>query len=198
MKPDTLLMFSGGLDSTGAFWQLKDKKIHIHHMHLKNIENRSLAESKSVIAILEYMKQFCDFSYSESTHEYPTYNGSFIWDGDLSNFMAGTICGSMPYLKFVAFGKTASDIKRSAVNSRIEKGNKIFTALCKSEKTYPVEHLTKIEIYNMLPQELRDLTWSCRKPIYQGNDILPCKKCITCEDMRKIGIKPQIQLCQSQ
>lgn len=198
MRPDTLLMFSGGLDSTGAFWQLKDKKLHVHHMHLKNVENRSDAESKSVNNIVNYMKQYCDFSYSESTHEYPTYNGSFIWDGDLSNFMAGTICGCMPYLKSVAFGRTASDAKRSSVSTRIERGNKIFNLLCKSEKIYPVVHLTKNEIYNMLPQELRDLTWSCRRPIYKGNDALPCKTCVTCVDMHQMGIKPQIQLCQNQ
>jgi 7-cyano-7-deazaguanine synthase in queuosine biosynthesis len=188
---DILLMFSGGLDSTGAFWQLiqENQKIHVHHMNLKNVENRSIAESKSTFNIVQYMKKISDFTYSESTHEYPSYNGNFIWDGDISSFMAGSICSSMKSIKKVAFGRTATDDQNSSTHPRIERSNKIFSSMCNAVKIYPVQHLTKLQIYEMLPNELRDLSWSCRKPIYKNDKIMPCKTCITCHYMKKIGIK---------
>lgn len=194
---DVLLMFSGGLDSTGAFWQLiqDNQKIHVHHMNLKNIENRSIAESKSTENIIKYMSKLSSFTYSESTHEYPCYNGSFIWDGDISSFIAGTICTSIKSIKKVAFGRTATDNENANALSRIERANNIFSAMCDAVKIYPVQHLTKLQIYEMLPKELRDLSWSCRKPLYKDNKIMPCKNCITCYSMKKIGIN-QIPLDQ--
>lgn len=196
---DTLLMFSGGLDSTGAFWKLiQDKQnIHVHHMHLKNVEQRWTAESKSTNDIIEYMKNISTFSYSESIHEYPTYNGNFIWDGDIASFMAGSICTSMSSIKKVAFGRTATDDANARIHSRIERANKIFSAMCQATKIYPVQHLTKLEIYEMLPQELRELTWSCRTPLYKDGKIIPCKICITCHSMFKLGIK-QVHLDHNQ
>ena len=36
----------------------------------------------------------------------------------------------------------------------------------KAVKIYPVKELSKQQIVDMLPKELRALTWSCRKPLY--------------------------------
>ena len=180
-------MFSGGLDSTGAFWQLlKDgEKIYIHHMHLKNVENRHEAEAKAVREILEFMKPYGTFEYSESTHEYPSFKGRFMMDADITSFMAGQICKAMPWIKNVALGLTKSDIDNNSVQARIENANKVFSALCNAQKIYPIKHLTKQEIYEMLPVELRNLTWSCRMPIYKQDQIKKCGKCITCQTIKK-------------
>jgi len=45
-----LLMFSGGLDSTGVFWKLiqEKEKLHVHHLYLSNKENRAEAEAVAV------------------------------------------------------------------------------------------------------------------------------------------------------
>ena len=52
---DTILMFSGGLDSCGAFWQLmqEGRKVLVYHMHLKNIENRHEAEAVALEAEIQ-------------------------------------------------------------------------------------------------------------------------------------------------
>lgn len=184
-----LLMFSGGLDSTGAFWQLlqKHESVHVYHMHLKNIENRTDAEADAVAKIMEWLKgQGHDFYYSESKHEYPAYNHSFIWDADIASFMAGTLCAAMPWIKRVAYGRTASDDEHSAVWTRIERANKIFQALCSANKIYPVQHLNKNEIYEMLPEGLRDLSWSCRRPVYKDGNFVPCNSCITCANVKRL------------
>lgn len=187
----TLLMFSGGLDSTGVFWKLiqEKQKIHVHHMNLINKENRSDAEKIAVKKICDYMKKFGDFDYSESTHECPTINKNFIWDSDLYNFMAGTIC-LMLNIDFVALGLTKSDLDgagNEGVQQRIDRGTNILKCFStKVKKIYPVIDMSKKDIYNMIPDGLRELTWSCRTPIYQGGEVLKCNKCKTCRELRRI------------
>jgi len=175
-----LLMFSGGLDSTGVFWKLIQEKeeLHVHHLYLSNKENRAEAEAVAVKNVVDYMKKIRKFSYTESYHEYPSYNGNFMWDSDIYNFVAGTICLSARNIKEVAIGKTKSD---SGFERRAERGNKILNILAPNvKKIYPVGEMTKKEIYEMLPEDLRLLTWSCRRPIYKNDNIEMCKKCKTC------------------
>lgn len=183
---DILLMFSGGLDSTGVFYKLMmdKRKIHVHHLHLMNKENRQAAEDIAVKKICEYMKKIGFFEYTESRHEYPCYNSSFIWDSDIYNFIAGTICLSLPKIKEVAIGRTKTDSGLD-INKRAERGTKIFESFnTKAKKTYPLIDYTKKEIYNFLPEDLRVLTWSCRTPIYNGENIKKCGRCKACQELK--------------
>lgn len=182
-------MFSGGLDSTGVFYKLiKDKiNLHVHHMNLINIENRNLAESLAVKKICEYMKNLGDFVYSESSHEFPCFDNNFMYDSDMYNFMAGSICCSDKNITNVALGLTKSDLS-SAVSYRISRGKKIFESFSSNaKKIYPLADMTKKEIYYYLPEDLRNLTWSCRKPIYDKEEIKRCNKCKTCCELEKIN-----------
>lgn len=183
-----LLMFSGGLDSTGALWRLlqdKSNKIHLHHLSIVNKENRTKAEDIAVKNIIDYTAKIGHTNYSQSYHEYPSYNNAFIWDSDLYNFIAGTICISLPNIKSVAIGRTKSD---TGIEERAIRGTNILKLLSPNvEKIYPVGNMTKIEIYNMLPKELRDMTWSCRTPIYADeNTIKECGKCKACRELIEI------------
>ena len=200
---NTLLMFSGGLDSTGALWQLlqnKENQIHIHHLHLINKEKRAKAEHISVKNIISYISKDYKVKYSESYHEYPYYsylsminnnamalNQNFMFDSDIYNFIAGTICLSLPKIKTIAIGRTKSDSSLD-VEQRAIRGNKLLELFTTNiKKVYPVGHLTKHEIYDMLPKELRDMTWSCRIPIYiDENTIKECGKCKTCLELNMI------------
>jgi 7-cyano-7-deazaguanine synthase in queuosine biosynthesis len=203
-ESDTLLMFSGGLDSTGALWSLlKDKnlKLHIHHMHLVNKENRAAVEKQAVNNILSYINNISNnVVYSESYQRYSSYSYSTImknnnvtihenamFDSDMYNFMAGTICMCLPHIKRVAVGRTLSDDNQS-VRKRSKRGNELLKLFAPDvEKIYPVEHLSKAEIYNMLPEDLRNLTWSCRTPIFlDKNTVKECGECATCLDIQKI------------
>jgi len=178
-KPKILLMFSGGLDSTGVFWKLIQEKehLHVHHLYLVNKENRAKAEETAVKNIVDYMKKIREFSYTESYHEYPSYNGNFMWDSDIYNFVAGTICLSVKTIEKVAIGRIKSD----EAPERSERGTKILNILSPNvKKIFPVVQMTKKEIYEMLPEDLRKLTWSCRTPIYKDNNIEMCKRCKTC------------------
>jgi 7-cyano-7-deazaguanine synthase in queuosine biosynthesis len=187
-RPDTLLMFSGGLDSTGVFWKLASsrRKLHVHHLYLVNKENRAKAEDRAVNEIVAYMKSKVDFRYSESYHEYPSYNGNFMWDSDIFSFMAGSICTSMKTVREVAIGMTASDM-RAGLSERVERANRIFEAFgTRAKKVYPLIDMTKKQVYEMIPDELRKMSWSCRTPIHEGDDIKKCGKCKTCTEMKSI------------
>jgi 7-cyano-7-deazaguanine synthase in queuosine biosynthesis len=185
-------MFSGGLDSTGVFWKLMQEKnqIHVHHMNLINRENRDKAERVAVRDICDYMKKIGKFEYSESTHECPTVNSSFMWDSDLYNFMAGALCLSNLKIKSVALGLTKTDLDGSGgeqIKKRIERGTNIFKSFqTGAEKTYPIINMSKKEIYEMMPVDLRDLTWSCRTPIYEENRIIKCGRCKACKEIKHI------------
>ena len=82
-----LLMFSGGLDSTGALWQLlqnKENIVHLHHLYLVNKEKRAEAEQRAVKNILLYISRYYQVQYSESYHEYPYYSYLSLRDsGDM-------------------------------------------------------------------------------------------------------------------
>jgi len=183
-------MFSGGIDSTGVFWQLlkEGRKIHVHHMNLKNVERRARAESLAVRGILGYLKTVGAFLYSESTHAYPVLNGQFLFDSDMASFIAGNICMQEPWIKEVTFGLTHSDTD-SGVSTRIGRANKIFGAFeTNATKTYPLKTMTKQQVYDMLPKELRSLTWSCRSPLYDANgQPSPCNTCRACHEKNALN-----------
>lgn len=186
IKPTILLMFSGGLDSTGALWKLirTKEELLVHHIYLCNKEKRAEAENKSVKDIIAYMKNIRDFTYTESYHEYPSYNNNFMWDSDIYNFVAGTICLCLKSIKEVAIGRTKSDM---GIEQRADRGTKILHTFDPNiKKVYPVGDMTKKEIYEMLPEDLRNLTWSCRTPVYKDNYIYECNRCKTCREVTLI------------
>jgi 7-cyano-7-deazaguanine synthase in queuosine biosynthesis len=186
---DTLLMFSGGLDSTGAFWKLHNDGVcfDVHHMVLKNQENRGIAESIASANILNYMRGIgWTGNYTESSHEYPSFNRRFLWDADMTSFMAGYICSVSRNIKKVALGLTLSDMQERAIPRRIERANKVFSAMCSSEKFYPVSGFTKLELFQMMPEELRNYCWYCRTPQYINGVPEICNRCKTCHVMKKL------------
>lgn len=187
-----LVMLSGGVDSTGLLWQLlnKHERVHVHHMNLKNREQRDAAEAVSVSNILDYCKKFGDFTYCESTHEYPSLRNKMMWDTDIVSFMAGMVCQLMPWIKEVAIGLTKTDLLiDTSLNNRVDRANKVFQAMCEATKVYPLKEMTKKEVWDSMPCELQNLTWSCRKPIYGNNLISTCGKCKACMELIKAGIK---------
>ena len=190
-----LAMYSGGLDSLGMIYKLltdpeyKDYKLHIHHVHQRNVEHRDRAESIVVERVLKELEQLgFSFIYSESEIASQPYNGKFMYDTDSINFFAGYICSVNPRIKKVAMGMQANDHNHSLEERRI-RANKIFTAFTDAEKIFPVLEMSKREIYDSLPESLRDMFWSCRRPVYSEKNIAPCGKCDTCVKLCEQGIR---------
>ena len=194
-QPIILAMYSGGLDSLGMIYKLltdleyKDYVLHIHHVHNRNVEHRDRAEAIVVERVLKELEQLgFSFVYSESEIASQPYNGKFMYDTDSINFFAGYICSVNPHIKKVAMGMQANDHNHSLEERRI-RANKIFTAFTDAEKIFPVLEMTKREIYDSLPESLRDMFWSCRRPVYSEKNIAPCGRCDTCAKLREQGIR---------
>ena len=188
-------MYSGGLDSLGMTYKLltdpeyKDYRIHIHHVHQRNVEFRDRAEAIAVDLALKELKNLgFEFEYSESQIASQPYNGQFMYDSDSINFFAGSICLANPDIKKVAMGMQAND-GNHALEERRVRANKILQAFTPVEKIYPVLDMTKREIYDSLPESLRNLFWSCRRPEYTEKNIAPCGVCDTCVKLREQGIR---------
>ena len=190
-----LAMYSGGLDSLGMIYKLltdpeyKDYVLHIHHVHNRNVEHRDHAEAIVVERVLKELEQLgFSFVYSESEIASQPYNRKFMYDTDSINFFAGYICSVNPRIKKVAMGMQANDHNHSLEERRI-RANAILAAFTPVEKIYPVLDITKREIYDSLPESLRDMFWSCRRPVYSEKNIAPCGKCDTCAKLREQGIR---------
>ena len=194
-KPTILAMYSGGLDSLGMVYKLltedqyKDYAVHVHHVHNKNAENRWRAEQIAVdIATKELKNLGFKFAYSESEIGTLPFGDSFMFDTDSMNFFAGYVCSVNPNIVKVAMGMQANDANQRLEERRI-RGNKILQAFTPAEKIYPVMNMTKREIYDMLPESLRNMFWSCRRPQYSEKNIAPCGRCDTCVKLREQGIR---------
>lgn len=187
-------MYSGGLDSLGMIYKLltdaeyKDHVLHIHHVHNRNVENRDHAEAIVVNMVLKELERLgFSFIYSESEIASQPYNRQFMYDSDSMNFFAGYICSVNPNIVNVAMGMNSEDSNYS-LEERRKRANKILGAFTSVEKIYPVLTMSKREIYDSLPETLRNMFWSCRTPVYNDTSIQPCKQCKTCLQLKDAGI----------
>jgi 7-cyano-7-deazaguanine synthase in queuosine biosynthesis len=128
------------------------------------------------------------FDYSESEIASQPYNGQFMFDTDSINFFAGYICSVNPNIVKVALGMQANDYNLS-LEDRRKRADAILAAFTDVGKIYPVMEMTKREIYDSLPSSLRNLFWSCRRPVYNEKNIAPCGQCDTCVKLREQAIR---------
>lgn len=188
-------MYSGGLDSLGMVYKLltedeyNEYDIHVHHVHNKNVENRWRAEAIAVEVALKELKNLgFKFAYSESEIGTVPFGRHFLFDTDSMNFFAGYVASVNPDIKKIALGMQRNDANQRLEERRI-RANKILQAFTDAEKIFPVVDMTKREIYDMLPESLRDKFWSCRHPVYSEKNIAPCRKCDTCIKLKEQGIR---------
>ncbi|MEP2023704.1 MAG: 7-cyano-7-deazaguanine synthase [Reichenbachiella sp.] len=205
-KPTILIMFSGGVDSAGVLHELlsnekyKSYALIVHHIHIWNRENRALAEVEAVKKILNcYMQQGePQFLFTQSTFDTrgfaPLKSNRFPMDMDVCAFTASQICAARPDVVHVAMGRTKTDVEGGGdgFELRMQRAQAIFKSSLSLEKhktaeyIFPVVDYTKQEIWNFLPDEVRQSTWWCRRPVYENKVAKPCGNCSTCKEMSKI------------
>jgi 7-cyano-7-deazaguanine synthase in queuosine biosynthesis len=85
-------------------------------------------------------------------------------------------------------GMQANDANQR-LELRRKRADAILAAFTDVGKIYPVLNLTKREIYDSLPDSLKNMFWSCRRPIYTEKNIAPCGRCDTCVKLKEQGIR---------
>lgn len=200
----TLVMFSGGIDSTAALWHVLNNpydygQVHVHHIHMQNIEARWRAEAAAVRAILKYLRDNTDtqFTVSESTIGTPHLGGNFLFDTEAISFITGYMTSRDSQITKVIIGATGTDFAHGA-SAAVARGKAIHNAFHSKTrdhsgyiKEYPLANSTKEEVYKTLPTELAVLTWSCRTPNYADGKPLECGKCKTCRLELKVIDRPK-------
>lgn len=186
-------MLSGGMDSTATLWHVLHRpdeygQVHVHHVHIQNIEARWRAEAAAVQAVLAYLRKHSPtpFTTSESTMSTPHLAGKFLFDTEVVSFITGYMTSRDPLITKVVIGATGTDFAMGA-SQAVGRGKAIHNAFhpeakdhSRAVKEYPLSNLTKAEVYKTLPPELALLTWSCRTPRYVGNRPVECGSCKTC------------------
>lgn len=191
-----LLMWSGGVDSTGTLYQLltepqhKEFKIYAHHIHIVNKEGRVEAEKTACDKIILCLrnKGFV-FDYTENTLDFNFMTG-LPTDMDLAYFMTGWICRVDKTITHISRGRTYDDGLNNAVLDSRERGLKILeilTGVPTPEHLFTQTHLTKKQVWELMPKELRELCWYCRFPIKNNDGSFSiCGQCHTCHAMSRI------------
>lgn len=189
---DTLLLFSGGVDSTYCAWDYlrnnPDKTLLIYHIDQINWEGRAELEGKAVDKALEYFKAngLTNFEFHRSLFDYGTVK-ILAYDIILTAFFGGCLLRSKKYkdVKYIlgtspkhAFPNGQRD--KSSVD-RTNRKEEILNFAAHREKNYyqwkyVIKDKTKQEMLNEMPKELVDNIWYCRRPV-EGK---PCGECITC------------------
>lgn len=202
-----LLMLSGGYDSTASLVKLLSETkddVWVHHVVLKNDEQRNEVETKSVKDIVEYCrKKYRPFKFSSSEFSY--YDHYFLgWDiltvGYISTVIATSIqnrvfeaLGEYPEVK-VIYGISKNDTGWLADRKpRLEAMFKSNFMNC-SEMGIPepsilyiVDHMPKQEVIEYIPEDLRGMVWACRTPQKVGNDFVACGNCVSCQMLKEIN-----------
>lgn len=199
-KNRTLVMFSGGLDSTAALWHVlhhpkKYGDIHVHHIHIQNDENRWQAEAAAVKEIFAYIRKnvATEFTVSESVIRTPRLGNQFMFDAEIFNYLSGYMTSRDPLITRVILGVTGTDYE-IGFEAVAKRGKAMHNAFHFDEedhatriKEFPLKEMTKDEVYKSLPPELALLTWSCRTPRYIDGKPEECGKCKTCvTEMRDV------------
>lgn len=197
----TIVMLSGGLDSTYAAYKLlktTDSIIHLHHCEqIKGGLNNSQwkVETIQIPKIVEWLRnEFPDrqiqFTTSKFEYQNPYWNG---WD--ISHFTIFSIdvarsiymrdCGAL--IK-IALGIENTVNPDELLEWRMEEMQTIFDVMTKRMNNtpqfiFPIIEDTKLDILNKMPQELIDLTWSCRSPQKVGDTYIKCGICPSCREI---------------
>jgi 7-cyano-7-deazaguanine synthase in queuosine biosynthesis len=197
-----LLMYSGGMDSVSLLWNLlkhTEQEVYVHSVCLHNSEGRHRAEATAVKNSIEYIqKNSRPFEFSSSVYSWVAkYCGGR--DMALALFQAMRVSNGL--------GKSFSAVYTGDYNVRKEEGAEaygILNAMTAGKRLRPVwatpfDYLTKKSvdrskaIYLTMPEELRTMYWSCRKPSEVGDKFVECGTCHACDRQKTMREKLKCQ-----
>lgn len=203
----TLVMLSGGLDSTAVLYRLLahgSDALHVHHVRLANRDGRARAEQDAVEAIVAWCRaRLRPFRYSETALDFTQLEAIPI-DWMVVAFVACQVAIDTPGCKRIAVGTLAADLDE--MRRRVsESQRRVFDAMYACyrarklgepdlEWIYPVYTLSKAEVAASLPPELRALAWSCRRPVTTAQGYRTCGACKPCRKRAEVAAQLAIAL----
>lgn len=194
-----ILFLSGGLDSTAmlykAFIENERKHLRVHFIELHNRNQRWIAERDSVTAILNWFtKRGMKFSYTTSRHDFSGTPDVILQDMHLFYFVGATLLRTYQDANEIRLGWIKEEWDKESVRDRASNALNILKGavmkpdirLNDVEVTFPLKRMSKKDVYLYLPEQLKLMTWSCRKPIFEGNRYWICNECHACKLIQKV------------
>lgn len=198
-KRITIVMFSGGVDSTYALTRLlreTDDFLVAHHIHLVNQEGRHLAEARACSRIVDYLKEkIRPFEYSESTLDRRGMP-SFGFDGVVAGFEAGLVSNGCVFKHGKHADRWTMGLNREELDEmqssdwlRDRLRYILNAAEASAYPAKPPEYFRppvkpKRELLSYLGPVLSDMCWVCRTPV-DGYE--PCGKCKSCKRLPQVA-----------
>lgn len=202
MRRRTLMLVSGGLDSTTAAFKLlreTDDDIHIHFIDYRTDHHRHRAEAQAVARLIPKWREVREFEYTSTKQDYSKL-GSPV-DLHMYCFTAAQVVRMRPeQMRFdrVATGLVRNDRAIQWAHRRAV-AESIFNACLadwpEDERPtwcYPCFDMTKADAIKYLGPELYALTWSCRRPIEVGESYARCGECLTCNQLHEAETSAQV------
>ena len=196
----SLVMYSGGLDSVALLANLlaeTDHHVHVHHIDIVNRDGRSAMENIAVEKTLDYIRrEYRDFDYSTSRHEF-----NIGWGGgtdlQLALFTAGRLTTALEGMVDIVFtGHIGTPFWEASEGAAIL--NAVFIQRKqKPEWLWPLSkidgnyRMQKLHIWESIPPELSEMTWSCRRPVTIDGDTQVCNDCHACTS--RANLKKQLE-----
>ena len=200
--PKILCLYSGGLDSAGALWKIindesySNYQVLIHHVHIVNATGRYYAEKQAVEQTIPLFRKYTHHQlyYSSTIMDFNFLAPRVPIDADVYGFVAANLLNIDLSIEAIVIGRTLDD-KNSGGDSNIQIVDCVEQELLLNNvgrQNYssakcltPVVDLTKQQIWEMLPDDIRNSTWSCRRPHYKtfpdGKVLsVPCANCHAC------------------
>jgi 7-cyano-7-deazaguanine synthase in queuosine biosynthesis len=200
----TLVMFSGGMDSSAMLLKLltqSEDELRVHHISMANREMRARAEGYAAERIIAYCRQrYRPFQYSESGLDFTGLQAIPI-DYLSIAYVACQVAIDTPGCNRIAVASLSRD---TDIVNRSARQRQVFEAMYACYRArklgepnvawiYPVYECTKSQIAEMLPPELAALTWSCRRPVARGAGWTPCGACKACLARRDVSLQNSAQ-----
>jgi 7-cyano-7-deazaguanine synthase in queuosine biosynthesis len=198
-----IIPFSGGIDSAGVLYHCLTKHPEKHFLLMKVClynsisANRMTKEKEAVQNVIEYLKEngIKNFEYKELEYHYPSLGIPPLWDSEIVYFAAATCVRSYPEIDCLYEGVTADDYigEGNDFNERLEKYASILHLIADRNPSnfrveMPLNNMSKLEIMQMLPPEMLNMTWSCRYPVPKETYSYQLERCHFCPPCKVIDM----------
>ncbi len=194
-KQVTLVMLSGGIDSVYVLHRLlkeSDDEVIAHHIHFVNREGRHKAEDIACKRIVSHLrKSVRAFHYTESTIDRRRFE-AFGMDDMCVGFEVGIVSNSFlvnrgyPIDRWTS-GTCLEEELEYYGSDEIERFEHVLNSAAassypgKAPRYFQLKIIPKIEQLGHMGQELVDLCWTCRTPVWdQKGEPSECGTCKTC------------------
>lgn len=200
-KFDAIIPLSGGIDSTAGMFKALTENPNKNYLVFRidmvhgTSGHRTTQEARATENILEWFTQngFSNFGFRELRIDYSSLGMTPpVWDSEVVNFAASLIIQAKPEIKEFIEGAIKDDYDELGFEERLKKiANILYLHTQKSPEElaiiFPLKEMGKYEVMKSLPNDLLNLTWSCRYPkIVAPWTFGRCNTCPQCGVINKV------------